>query len=178
MPINKLTPQAIKSLKVVESFVAKHPGLPDTPDVSAEDKKAVKAAGMVVLSSLGAVNATGTPTNIIDKSIIKLLNDKRPDIVKGLQAKSSAGALTPPDAYEVLHKVIVQSGIAGGIINSMMVSPEMARRAWDRYRTVVASDCGFCGICAACGACGACAGSLVLATAGTGALSGAISAFF
>ncbi len=158
----QLTPELEKDVALCEKTVKSMAGGVE-PDAATTDATK-KAAGRLLRATQGPVDKDGSPTSLLDKQIHRVVQANDDKIRDAIRKGVAAGKTAPTDYYELLYKVLEDSGAMTS--STMPVSPDLARTLHTSLGAtdLAADNCAWCAACATCSTCSVCSacGSCVL----------------
>jgi hypothetical protein len=111
----------------------------------------VKQLGRDIMGEVLNVDASGAPKGTIEAAAMKVASANAGEVRDRIASLMAKGTPTPADYYDVLHKVLSDSG------SVMLTDPRVVRGGLAAAK----DNCGVCHACSACAACSGCAASVV-----------------
>jgi hypothetical protein len=121
--------------------------------IGPEGAKDVKRLGRDILADVLNANSLGTPEGPIEAAAVKAIRADSDNVRNRIAALVAKGEPAPEDYYDILNKVLVDSG------STIHTDAKVVRGALAAVRA--SGSCGACSACNACAACGGCAASVV-----------------
>lgn len=150
----KLTKQTMRKIDELQSAIgtARSRGIRMLPEalrrgVGAQGAKDIKQLGRDIMAEVLGVDARGTPKGPLEAAAAKAVRADSDNVRKRIASLVARGDPTPADYYDILNKVLVDSG------SIMLTDPKVVRGGLEAVR---ASGKCYCEACNACWACAAC----------------------
>jgi len=121
--------------------------------IGAQGAKDIKRLGREIMADVLDVDARGKPKGPIEAAAVKAIRADSDTVRNRIAALVAKGDPTSADYYDILNKVLVDSG------SIMLTDPKVVRGGLAAVRA--AGSCGACSACNACAACAGCAASIV-----------------
>ena len=94
--------------------------------VGAQGAKDIKQLGRDIMAEVLGVDARGTPKGPLEAAAAKAVRADSDNVRKRIASLVARGDPTPADYYDILNKVLVDSG------SIMLTDPKVVRGAWKR----------------------------------------------
>ena len=130
--------------------------------IGAKGVKDIKSLGHEILAEVLDADARGTPKGALEAAAVKAIRADSDNVRNRIAALVAKGDPTPADYYDILNKVLADSG------SIIQTDPKVVRAGLAAVRASGNCYCEACNACWACAACGASAveGLVVAGVAG------------